>query len=76
MLQYASFRHCLYDIQQFILIGKWLIITVCVCRWCGPCKLLGPRLESMVSAQEGKVVLAKIDIDELSEIAIDHGVNN
>jgi len=42
--------------------------------WCGPCKLIGPRLEALVGAQEGKVVLAKVDIDDLAEIAMDHEV--
>jgi len=42
--------------------------------WCGPCKLLGPRLETLVSGQNGKVVLAKIDIDEMTELAVSHGV--
>jgi putative thioredoxin len=31
--------------------------------WCGPCKQLGPILEEVVASTEGKVVLAKIDVD-------------
>jgi putative thioredoxin len=31
--------------------------------WCGPCKTLGPILEKVVDATDGKVVLAKIDVD-------------
>jgi len=42
--------------------------------WCGPCKLLGPRLESLIAGKKGKVVLAKIDIDEMSDLAVRHGV--
>jgi len=42
--------------------------------WCGPCKLLGPRLETLISGKNGKVVLAKIDIDEMTELAVSHGV--
>lgn len=37
--------------------------------WCGPCKQLGPLLEAAVSAQGGKVALAKIDIDKNPELA-------
>jgi putative thioredoxin len=31
--------------------------------WCGPCRTLGPIIEKIVDATEGKVVLAKVDTD-------------
>uniref|UniRef100_A0A914DTR9 Thioredoxin domain-containing protein n=1 Tax=Acrobeloides nanus TaxID=290746 RepID=A0A914DTR9_9BILA len=31
--------------------------------WCGPCKVLGPILEAKVTNRDGKVSLAKIDVD-------------
>ena len=37
--------------------------------WCGPCKQLGPLLEGAVTAQGGKVALAKVDIDRNPELA-------
>jgi putative thioredoxin len=32
--------------------------------WCGPCRTLGPIIESVVAASAGKVVLAKVDTDQ------------
>lgn len=32
--------------------------------WCGPCKTLGPMIEAAVDATGGRVVLAKINVDE------------
>ena len=43
--------------------------------WCGPCKLLTPRLDAAIAAQEGAVDLAVVDIDDLAELAMEHNVN-
>ncbi|MFM8906231.1 MAG: thioredoxin, partial [Actinomycetota bacterium] len=37
--------------------------------WCGPCKTLGPILEKVIGATNGKVVLAKIDVDKNPGVA-------
>ena len=44
-------------------------------QWCGPCKLLTPRLDAAIAAREGAVDLAIVDIDDLAEIAMEHNVN-
>ncbi|KAI8492619.1 thioredoxin 2 [Branchiostoma belcheri] len=42
--------------------------------WCGPCKVLAPRLDKVISAKGGDVELAKVDIDNLQEIAMQYDV--
>lgn len=37
--------------------------------WCGPCKTLGPILEKVIAATNGKVVLAKVDVDANQQVA-------
>jgi putative thioredoxin len=32
--------------------------------WCGPCRTLGPIIESVIDATDGKVELVKINVDE------------
>jgi putative thioredoxin len=32
--------------------------------WCGPCKTLGPIIEQVIDKTNGKVVLAKVNVDE------------
>ena len=44
--------------------------------WCGPCKQLMPALERVVSAQDGKVKLVKINIDENPGVAGQLGVRS
>ena len=51
-------------------------LLMCVCSWCGPCKMLIPRLESLVSGKDGKVLLAKIDIDEHTDLAMNYDVSS
>lgn len=49
-------------------------LSSCSIRWCGPCKILGPRLEKLVSKLEGKVLMAKVDIDDHTDLAIEYEV--
>ncbi len=37
--------------------------------WCGPCRTLGPALESAVNAAGGKVKMVKINVDENQQVA-------
>ena len=37
--------------------------------WCGPCKQLTPLLERVVNKKNGKIILAKINVDENQGIA-------
>jgi thioredoxin 1 len=42
--------------------------------WCGPCKMIAPILEEIAEEQAGKVRVAKLNVDEASEIAMRYGV--
>tara|TARA_Y100000590_G_scaffold84293_3_gene94186 strand:- start:1029 stop:1895 length:867 start_codon:yes stop_codon:yes gene_type:complete len=37
--------------------------------WCGPCKQLTPLLEKITNKSEGKVLLAKVNIDDNQQVA-------
>jgi len=42
--------------------------------WCGPCKMIGPSLEEISEELEGKVTIAKLNIDENPDAPGRYGV--
>ncbi|MCA0962758.1 thioredoxin [Salipiger bermudensis] len=42
--------------------------------WCGPCKQIGPALEELSEQYEGKVKVAKINVDHDQAVAAQLGV--
>ena len=42
--------------------------------WCGPCKMLSPTVEALAEQYEGKVLVAKVNVDEEPELARAFGV--
>jgi putative thioredoxin len=44
--------------------------------WCGPCRMLGPVIESEVGKREGKIELAKIDVDAEQPLAAQYGIQS
>ncbi|KAL4240841.1 thioredoxin 2 [Mactra antiquata] len=64
------------DFEERVVNSSVPVIVDFHANWCGPCKLLGPRLESLVGNREGKVILAKIDVDEQDELAMKFMINS
>ena len=44
--------------------------------WCGPCKMIAPALEEISTELNGKVKIAKLNIDENPELAAQFGVRS
>lgn len=42
--------------------------------WCAPCRMLGPLLEKVVSSFGGRMVLAKLNVDEAQGLAARYGI--
>lgn len=60
------------DFKMNVIDNPNLVLLDFYATWCGPCKMLTPRLETMVGLKESekkKVDLAKVDVDLHEEIA-------
>ena len=44
--------------------------------WCGPCRALGPAIESEVAKRDRKLALAKIDVDAEQTLAARYGIQS
>jgi putative thioredoxin len=44
--------------------------------WCGPCRMLGPAIEAEAARRDGKLELAKIDVETEQALAARYGIQS
>ena len=44
--------------------------------WCGPCRMVAPVIESLADKYEGKIKVAKVNLDEHPALASQYGVRS
>jgi putative thioredoxin len=42
--------------------------------WCEPCEKLGPMLERLINERKGKILLARVNVDQAQQLAMELGV--
>jgi thioredoxin 1 len=42
--------------------------------WCGPCKAIAPVLDELATELDGKLRIAKVNVDDNSDLAAQYGV--
>ena len=57
--------------------GDKLVVVDFAASWCGPCKQIGPIVESLAGLKEysNSVIFVKVDVDEVPELAREYSVN-
>jgi thioredoxin 1 len=44
--------------------------------WCGPCKAVGPILEELAAEYDGRLIIAKLNVDENQAAPAKYGVRS
>ncbi|XP_026277670.1 thioredoxin, mitochondrial [Frankliniella occidentalis] len=64
------------DFDERVKNSKVPVIVDFFATWCNPCRMLTPRIESVIAERKGEVILAKVDIDEHTDLALDYDIGS
>jgi thioredoxin 1 len=52
-----------------VLVDFWAV-------WCGPCKMIAPIVDELSVEYDGKLKIAKVDVDNHQQIAMQYGIRS
>ena len=55
-------------------IGSGRVLVDFWAGWCMPCKMVAPIVEELAAENEGKLTVAKVDVDSNGDIAARYGI--
>jgi thioredoxin 1 len=64
------------DFGDVIEKGQGLAIVDFWAAWCGPCRMVGPIIEQLASEYEGKLKVAKVDVDANQQISMKYNIRS
>jgi len=62
------------DFQEKVLNSNDPVLCDFWAEWCGPCKQISPILAEIAEEYSGKVIIAKVNIDENPEVPSKYGI--
>lgn len=55
--------------EKFVLVDFWAT-------WCAPCRMIAPVIEELAEQYDGKISVAKVDVDQQQELSIRYGIQS
>ena len=65
----SNFEEVVLNSEQPAMVDFWA-------EWCGPCKMMLPIVEEISAEFEGKLTVAKVDVDSSQGTAAKFGIRN